>query len=199
MNKSEFILKLSEALDFLPRAEAEARIEFYVEAINDRVDDGMSECDAVAQIGSVDSIVSQIIADTPISSLIKKRIKPQRKLSPFTIVLLALGSPIWLSFIISAFTVFISIYLSAWAVIVSLWAVFASLAVSSFAGLAGGVTLSISHGASGLALIGASLMLAGITVFSFFGCREATRAIISLTKICLLGIKRLFVKKETAQ
>ena len=51
---------------------------------------------------------------------------------------------------------------------------------------------------SGIAMIGAGLVLAGLSVFSFFGCREATKGSAWLTKKIAILIKNLFTKKEAA-
>ena len=51
------------------------------------------------------------------------------------IVLLALGSPIWLSLLIAAAAVVLSLYIVLWSLILSLWAVELSLAVAALAGV----------------------------------------------------------------
>ena len=45
----------------------------FSEMIEDRMEDGMSEEDAVAAVGSVDDIASQIIMDIPLIKIAKKR------------------------------------------------------------------------------------------------------------------------------
>ena len=53
MTKIEFILSLSRALQGLPQSDVTERLEFYNEMIDDRIEDGLSEEEAVAAIGSV--------------------------------------------------------------------------------------------------------------------------------------------------
>ena len=60
MTKQEFLTALERALSKLPHAEVQQAIAFYDEAISDRVEDGMSEDDAVASLGDVDEIARQI-------------------------------------------------------------------------------------------------------------------------------------------
>ena len=48
--------------------------------IDDRIEDGLSEEEAVGEIGPVDSVVSQIIADTPLPKLVKERVRSNRSL-----------------------------------------------------------------------------------------------------------------------
>ena len=76
MTKTEFVLELASKLSLLPWEEIEDRISFYVEMIDDRMEEGVSEEEAVAAIGSVDEIASQIIAEIPLAKLVKEKIKP---------------------------------------------------------------------------------------------------------------------------
>ena len=199
MNKTEFILALYEKLPSVPYKELEERLAFYIEMINDRMEDGLSEEAAVAAIGTVDEIAAQILADIPIIKLAKETCKPKHRLKAWEIVLLVLGSPIWLSLMIAAFAVVISLYAALWSVIVSLWAIFASVVACSLSGIVAGVGFAVTgYGFTGIAIIGAGIFCAGLTVFLFWGCNAATKGILSLTKKVALGMKHRFIKKEEA-
>ena len=65
MNKDSFLNELRARLAGLPQADIEERIAFYNEMINDRMEDGLTEEEAVEEIGSVDEIVGQIMAEIP--------------------------------------------------------------------------------------------------------------------------------------
>lgn len=113
------------------------------------------------------------------------------------ILLLALGSPIWLSLAISALAVIISLYAVLWSLVVSAWSVFASLTASAFCGLAAGAVFAFTGNSYlGLATVAASIFCAGLSIFAFFGCKAATKGIIKITKKLALGIKKCFVRKE---
>ena len=199
MNKREFLDRLRARLAGLPLQELEERLTFYSEIIDDRIEDGITEEQAVLDIGSVDCIASQIISDIPLSKLAKERIKPKRKMKAWEIVLLALGSPIWLSLAIGLFAIVLSLYAVLWSVILSIWAIFASLVACSLGGLVAGIFFIFSGNAlTGLAMIGVSVFCAGVAILAFFGCKAATKGIILLTKKIALGIKKCFVKKEAA-
>ena len=105
MTKREFLDALNERLSGLPLKEREERIGFYEEMIDDRVDEGEEEEAAVAAIGSVEEIAEQIIAEVPLSKLARERIHSRRRLRVWEIVLLAVGSPIWLSLAVAALPV----------------------------------------------------------------------------------------------
>ena len=96
MSKQEFLAELRKGLSGLPQDEIEQRLTFYSEALEDRMEEGLSEEEAVSAIGTIDEIVQQIIADIPLSKIAKERIRPKRHLKVWETILLALGSPIWL-------------------------------------------------------------------------------------------------------
>ena len=199
MNKQEFIAALRAELRGLPTQDVEDRVDFYIEMIDDRMEDGLSEDEAVFAIGSVEVIASQIIADIPFSKIAKDKLIPKHRLKAWEIVLLALGSPIWLSLAIAAFAVILSLYVSLWSVIVSFWAAFVSVVACTLGGAVSGIYfITTANTFTGIALIGVVIAAAGLSVFMFFGCKAATKGILLLTKRIALGIKKCFVKKEDA-
>ena len=197
MTKQEFLDKLKSGLSGLPQRETDERILFYSEMIDDRMEDGCAEADAVAELGNISDIIADIIADIPLTQLVKEKVKPRRKLSVLEIVLLILGSPIWLSLLIAALSVLVSVYAVLWSVIISLWAVFVSLVASFFSGLLLGIYFVMAGNPnSGLFLLSAGLVLAGLSIPSFFGFKALTKALILLTKKFAVWVKSLFIKKE---
>ncbi len=193
MTKLEFILSLNDRLSGLSKTEVQERLNFYSEMIEDRMEEGLSEEDAVEAVGNFDEIAEQILAENPTP----KKPKPKRKLKVWEIVLLALGSPIWLSLGIAVFAVILSLYVSLWSVIVSLWAVFGTLAGCAFGGIIAGAVFAIGENIfSGIALICAGLVCAGLSILFFLGCKFATKGTVLLTKKIVLAIKNRSVKKE---
>lgn len=196
MCKQAFLDELREHLTGLPQSDVDERIAFYAEMIDDRMEEGLTEKEAVAAIGSVEEVYAQIIEETPFTKLVKERIRIKRKLTVWEIVLLAVGSPIWLALLIAAFAVTLSLYVVLWSVVASLWAVFASLAASALGVLVGGVViLCYGHTLSGLVCIAVSLVCAGLSIFAFFGCKAATKGGGWLTKKMALVLKKCFVRK----
>ncbi len=199
MKKQEFLDALEAKLCGLPKRDVQERLSFYGEMIDDRVEEGLSEEEAVRDIGSADEIAAQIIAQTPLAKLVKERIKPQKSLKAWEIVLLALGSPVWLSLLIAAFAVLLSLYVAAWSVIVSLWALFASFVGGTLGGVAAGMLFAFGGQAlTGIAMVGAGISCAGLAIFSFFGCKAATKGAVLLTKKTVFAVKNGIVKKEAA-
>ncbi len=172
MNKQEFLTRLRKGLFGLPSKEKKEHLSFYGEMIDDRMEDGLSEEAAVAEIGNLEDIIAQIKAATP-----------KKKKNAGVIVLLILGFPVWGSLLIAAAAVVLAFYLSLWAVLISLWTVFAALLGSALGGIVGGIILSCyGNVPAGLALIGAGLVCAGLGIFLFYGCNAATVGTLRLTK-----------------
>ena len=69
MTKIKFLLSLHDRLSGLPQDEVEERLNFYSEMIEDRMEEGISEEEAVAAIGPIDEIAEQIIADIPLAKM----------------------------------------------------------------------------------------------------------------------------------
>ena len=183
MNKTEFLNELKDGLSGLPREDVEERLSFYGEMIDDRVEEGMTEEEAVAGIGSVDEIASQIVSEIPLSRLVREKAKQRRRLSAWEIVLIIIGLPLWLPLLIAAAAVILSLYVVVWAIIISLWAVDLSLAVGAIGGIAAAVVYFINGNTlPALMTLGAALLLAGLSVFLFFGCLAISKGTVKLTK-----------------
>ena len=199
MNKQEFLAQLRKGLSGLPQDDIEERLTFYSEVIEDRIEEGLSEEEAVSAAGSVDEIVAQVVADIPLAKIAKERAKSKGRLKAWEIVLLALGSPIWLSLGIAAVAIILSLYVSLWSVMISLWAVFGSLIGGSFGSMVAGLVFACNGTVlTGIAIISAGIVCAGLSIFMFYGCKAATKEILILTKKLAVWIKNCFIKKEKA-
>ena len=199
MNKLDFLLLLHDKLAPLPTDEVEEGLSFYSEMIEDRIEEGMTEEEAVASVGSVDDIATQILSDIPLSKIVKEKIRKKKRFSTTEIVLLAVGSPIWVPLLIAAFAVVFALYACVWAVVASLWAAFASFAACAVAvPIAGVIFICTGSVWTGLAAIAAGLVLAGLAILTFFLDKIATKGAVILAKKLILGTKRLLVGKEHA-
>lgn len=197
MNKKEFLEELRKGLSGLPQDDMEERLTFYSEMIDDRMEEGLSQEEAVAEIGSVKDIVSQIMSEIPLSRLVKEKVKPKRALRAWEIVLLALGSPIWISLLIAALAIVFSLYVVLWSVIICLWAAGLGIAGGSLGGILSAVILTIQGNfLQGAAVLGAALVCAGIFILWFFMCQQILKGVLLLTKKLALGFKYLVVGRE---
>lgn len=196
MIKEEFLSELRNSLSVLPKEDIEERIAFYSEIIDDKIEEGLLEEAAIKEIGSIEEIVSEIIEDIPLSKLVKEKIKAKRSLSALEILIIVLGIPVWFPVLLAAGAVVLALYVSIWSVIISLWAVFASFIGCAIGGIVSGIVVAFTnHILTGVAMFSLGIFCAGLSIFAFFGCKEATKGIIILTKKIIIGIKNLFFKK----
>lgn len=197
MNKQEFLARLRKGLYGLPQNDIEERLAFYGEMLDDRMEEGLSEAESVLEMGDVDEIVRQTVADIPLTKVVKERIRPKKRLKAWEIVLLAAGSPIWLSLGIAAVAVILALYTALWAVIVSLWAVFGAFAICAVGSVPSCVIFAAGGSAvPGLAILSAGIVCAGLSIFVFCGCKEATKYILLFTKKITIWIKNRLIGKE---
>ena len=197
MLKQEFLNALRDGLNGLPQADIEERIAFYGEMIDDRIEEGRTEEAAVAEIGTVEEVVQQIVEETPLTRLVKEKIKPKRKMRAWEIVLLILGFPLWFPLLAAAGAVVLALYVTLWSLVIALWAIEVAFIVSAVALLCGAVVFFVSgHGLAGMFALGAALILAALSIFLFFGCVAASKGTVLLAKKIVIGIKNLFVGKE---
>ena len=193
MNKTEFLDALRRALGKLPSFEVEQSIAFYAEMIDDRVEDGMSEREAVAGLGPVSVIAAQIAAETPaIPRAIAKANTGNRTLN---VVLLAVFSPFWVPLAIGLATCALMVYLSIWMVIVMLWSVVVVLLLCGPIGLAClAWCIAMGYPLTGAYMLGCGLFGSGLGLFAWFGVLAASKGLVQLTRTFALWIKSLFVK-----
>lgn len=196
MRKQDFIKELRLNLSFLPKEEIDDRISFYSELIDDKIEEGVKEEDAIKSIGSIDEIINQIIDEMPLSKIAKDKIKPKRKLNGLEIALIIVGSPIWLSLLLSLIAVLFSLYIIGWSIVISIWAILISL----IAVLVAGIVLTIISLFSNiyivaLSYLGATLVILGLTILMHYVCKIITRLYIKLTKLIVLSIKKKMLKR----
>lgn len=196
MNKAEFLAALRERLSGLPEEDFNKSIDYYTEMIDDRVEDGMSEEEAVACLGSMDEIITQILSEVSLPKLVKEKVKPKRALAVWEIILIIISAPIWFPIVLSVVTTILSAYLSIWMMVLSLYLLDLSIAISgiAFIGLAIAELLKGAFAVFG-ALLGFGLVALGVSILLFFTFNLITKGIIYISKKVLLGIKSLFIRK----
>ncbi len=200
MDKRDFLVLLRDRISALPQSDIDERLNFYSEMIDDYMEEGLSETEAVSRIGSVNEIAAQIIADASLPTPAQADSKPSNKRNPWKIALIIIGSPIWFSLIVACLAVAIALYASLCAVVIALWAVFAALCGSAIGCIFGGVGIIIQgYPEAGIALIGAALVLAGLSIFMRYACTAATKGFALLTKKIFVAIKNRIHKKEEAK
>ena len=199
MNKREFLEELRKGLAGLPQDDVEERLTFYGEMIDDRIEEGLTEEEAVAQIGPIGDIVSQTLSDIPLSKLVKEKM-PKRSLRAWEIILLVLGFPLWFALLVAAFAVVLALYIVIWALVIALWAVAFAFSIASVACIPAAVYCAVKGNVpAAIACAGASLLLAGLSLFLYPACVAASKGAVKLAAVIGRGIKKLFVRKENSK
>lgn len=200
MTKEQFLQRLAYGIAGLPQSDVEHWLEYYDEMLDDHIEDGMNEEEAVAALGEPAQIARQILAETPFARLVKERLKPQKSLPVWALILLILGSPLWLSLVVAAVAVVLSGFVSLWAGMISLYAVELSLAACAVGGLGLSIVeFCVAAPLLGVLFLGGSLSCAGLSILALPLCKQLTLLLIKACKGFWLCIKRLFVRKEKAQ
>ena len=174
----------------MPAADQQRSMDYYAEMIDDRMEDGLSEEEAVAAIGDLDEIVKQILTESPRPPQVVQTPAPEKKpISIWLIILLVLGFPVWGAILISFAAVIISIWVSLWSVVVSLYATTFALGVSALGCMVGSFFMV---GGMGTAIVawGAALVCAGLAILLFLLSNLAAKGVVNLTKLTWKGIFR---------
>lgn len=190
MNKFDFITQLRAKLWAIPEEDAIASVEYYAEMIDERMEEGLSEEEAVATVGDVDEIAHSIIAETPAVQGAKQETKQRRKLSWWEITLLVLGFPVWGSLVISVAAAVFSVWISLWSAVISLYAAAVALGASAIGCIFGSFFMFDTGAGTMLVAWGAALLCAGLAILLFMLGNLAAKGMVKLTKLCWKGIFR---------
>ena len=191
MNKREFLRSLSASLRGMPRGERAQSLEYYGEMILDRMEEGLSEEEAVARLGSADEIARQILEGGGAQG------KQGRRAPVWMIALIVLGSPVWLTLLFAFLAVVLAAYIVAWSLIAALYAVLLGMAVCGPFG-ALGLVAEIVKGNFALAvlLLGGGCALLGLALLALPWLNRATVAVARASAWCAQGILRIFERRK---
>ena len=199
MNKEEFLYALRDSLTGLPEEDIEKSVDYYSENIDDHMDEGLTEEEAVKALGSIEEIASEILMEMSLPKVLKVSVKPKRTLKAWEIVLLVLGSPVWLPLLACAAVIVLTVYVVIWSVIVSLYSVDISFAACAVAGIVGSVVFMIMGNITqGFLAFGSGLVCTGFAILLFFAFNQISKAMILLSKKFLCSIKAYFIKRRDA-
>lgn len=207
MRKQSFLDALKKQLWALPEADQISSLEYYAEMIDDRMEEGLTEEEAVAAVGDMEEIVEQILTETPRPPAVveKEQYPPEQpkngkkagSLKPWIIVLLVLGAPLWISLIAGVGSGVLGIYVSLWSVVIALYAVTFALAVSAVGLLVAAFSLLwVQRFAECAVTVGGALVCAGLAIAFFLLSNLAAKGLVALTKLIWNGITGIFRRKE---
>lgn len=233
MKWNEYLNHLRQAMCHLPEEEQNRRIEYIREMLDDLMEEGKSEEEAVAVLAEADgelfdpptSEASEQAADdlptaeaylpgedvhaSPIPSEKEdpqSRTKKRTALPHWAVILLILGSPIWLSILLSLIAIALAIGISLIAVIISLIAVLLSLLITSTVGVWGIEAVfavlsfalfsgAISAGSAGtisllLLALGGGCVFGALSIVWFYAAKWFSKAIWGGLVACIAALRR---------
>ncbi len=159
--KKKFLKELRRRLRTLPKEERERTVSYFEELIDDAVEEGKTEEAAVADLGNPAEIAADILGEA--------NIPKKKKLSAGTIVLLVVGSPIWLSLLVAAVCIVFSVVIALYSIVLAILVTAVALVVSGVATFGYTVCYYIWQypTASSVLILGGSLVAIGLDLLLF--------------------------------
>lgn len=133
MTRDEFLGRLGELLACLPAEQVEETKAFYAEAIADRMEDGMSEEEAVAAMGTPGEVAEATLDDLP--AVPRAIARTRRRSTALLWVLAIVGSPVWVPLLAAFAAVAVTVYICIWLLALCVWIVAATLGGVGVVGL----------------------------------------------------------------
>lgn len=196
MTKSEFLEKLKSGLHGLPDKEIGSSLDYYGEMIDDRIESGLSEEEAVAQLGEPETIAQEILLDIPLPTLIKHNCKRKNPWKVGEIVLLILGAPLWLPLGLTAIALIFVLYALLWVVVAVLWVADITVGVAGIASFLSAFPLLFSSIPNALFNFGLGILCAGVAVVGFFGCLAVSKLFCKWSIRILKRIKSMIIRRN---
>jgi len=189
MNKLEFLSDLDNQLSSLPRSEINKFLAYYAEIIDDRLEDGMTEEEAVCGLGDIEEIAREAILDT---TPLPKLIIPSGSLSKLDMVLLFLCSPL----ILALFALIVVFYAGVWLVILGLFLLNISFVLVGIAGVFASIVDFSNNISFNLLMFLGSLISIAIGIFTFAPVKIVAKKLSNLTTWFMKSIKLRLLRKR---
>ncbi len=216
MNKYAFMAAVREKLGDMPHEDIERSLEYYSEMIDDRIEEGFSEEEAVAAMGTPADAAAQIISeksydktkssyadkngDSGNQSGNKARLLHKHKFQTWEIVLLLLGIPVWLPLLAAAAVIVLSVYIVVWAAVIVFYAADLCFAVFVLIGSATTISLFMTGSIPQACMtLGFVFLSSGGAILAFFACNTVVKAVVFVTKKALNGIKTLVIGRKKSK
>ena len=196
MTRNEYLSALAAGLSQLPEEERKKQIGYYEELFADMREEGLSDEEIAEKLGNPKKAAEEILAEMPLPLLIKSRVKPKKGWNVLTVILLILGSPIWLSIAIALLAVILSVYVVIWAVVVVLFCVALAILAAGIFGVVLFAVNLIPATVSSLFVLGLGLLCLGLTAPALLGALAVTKGVCKLTGRIARWIRSLFIRKE---
>lgn len=194
MRKDEFTSRLFSCLHELPEEERKGVIEFYLEQLADRMDDGMTEEEALASLESPEDIAINVIktyresipkAAAQTENLRPVEVAPSKNTNTVLIVIiLLLTAIIWVPILIGLIFSILGLIVSILSILIASMAVGVSLFIYSIFSAGYGISLLGTSLSAAVFTLGTALVALGasalLVVISLMGAKLVTKGIKAL-------------------
>lgn len=196
MTRLKFNEILRKRLNGIPKDDIDKTLEYYNEILSDKIDDGMSEEEAIKSLGTIDEIVKITLSEISFPKLIKEKLGLNKKLKTWQIILLASTFYIWIPVSITLFAVALALYISLWSGVIAVGAVgVASIACAPVVLIFGLIDIFTGNIASGVLFIGFSLLFVGVSILLGILTKQFALLMVKVCKKLIIKIKSLFIKR----
>lgn len=194
MNKNEFLRELENELKGLPKDEIEKSLEFYSEITDDKIEDGMSEEEAVFELGSPKNAAKEIMLNLPLKTLVKSNTKNAKS---FVARFKKAGrSKAALALTIFLCVLAVLVYIILWVVICVLFAASVSLiGLGIITAVASGIILTQNPG-GGLFILGLGIAAPGVGILMLLGMLKVSKLHVKAAKTFVIKIREHSTKAE---
>jgi uncharacterized membrane protein len=135
MTKKEFLDKLRLKLEIFRMMKSKRQSHIYEEMISDRMEDGATETEAVASLGTPEAIARDLQAIRPFDDYKAQSRRYKSKRNPestaLIVVLLVVLFPVWFPVMMSALGVIASFFATIGAIIIALWVVSVAIGIAA--------------------------------------------------------------------
>ena len=198
MNKKEYLDSIRSKLTGLPEKDINSAIEYYEEAIEDRIEDGLTEEQAIKAVGSPEEIAEKILMDSSIPKLISAKAKPQRTLKGWEIALIIVTAPFWIILLAFLLIMFLWVLAVLFCMIIAIICVIFGFIVGSLGGAVATIAqLFNGGGASSLAMLGMCIMGLGIGILLIIPVKAAVTGLWELISKFIKWVKKKIIGNKS--
>ncbi len=167
MTRKEFMSGLRQELAGLPQKEIDETLRYYSEMLLDRMEEGMTEEQAVAGMEPMHVIAARVKAE------VRESTPPRPKATSFTKTLVVLGFPVWFPLLALVIGLMVVALILGWVLVLVMWALCLGLFSGGMAALIGQISGAYQSGLPAVGQIGLGMAAMGLSVFLFYGAKAA--------------------------
>ena len=198
MTKDEYLSELRAGLAAFSKDEVDRAVSFYEEMVDDRVEAGVSEEEAVGSLEPPAEAAARIISEMPAVPRAAARLRsPEtpRSWSVAFIVAAVIGSPVWIPLTLGVIMAVIGCFIGLFGLLVAVWAIAASMLLGAPIGLlylvAGVKAGSVAGALMGL---GCGVAAAGVGVLGIHLAVAASKLLVKAIVWCARAVVSPFVR-----